>query len=182
MCIYYLYVYIYIYIYKGLATEAEVKAIETKVHLSVCVMCGSPVWPSLRWWVLCGVLTSVWVPCGQSPPLSYPRFPWHLFLVLPPARAHTRFASTQQRGCIYTQIYSLSIFVCITCMYTYIYIQINRVNNRGCIYTSIYGLSIYVYITYMYIYIYIYIYTYIGQGNRDQGAETKQRGCRYTSI
>ena len=31
---------------------------------------------------------SVWVPCGWCPPLSCSCFPWHLFLVLPLARAH----------------------------------------------------------------------------------------------
>jgi len=46
-------------------------------------LCGPP----LRLWVLCGVLSSVLVPCGWAPPLPCSRFPWHLFLVLPLARA-----------------------------------------------------------------------------------------------
>jgi len=48
--------------------------------MPVCVLRGSPVCPPPRWWVLCGVLPSVWVPCGWGPPLSCSRFPWHLFL------------------------------------------------------------------------------------------------------
>jgi len=55
----------------------------------LCVFCVGPLCgPHLRWWVLCGVLPSVWVPCGRGPPLSCSRFPWHLFLVLPLAFAH----------------------------------------------------------------------------------------------
>ena len=54
-----------------------------------CVLCVGPLCgPPLRWWVLCGVLPSMWIPCGWGPPLSCSRFPWHLFLVLPLARAH----------------------------------------------------------------------------------------------
>jgi len=31
----------------------------------LCVFCVGPLCgPPLRWWVLCGVLPSVWVPCG----------------------------------------------------------------------------------------------------------------------
>jgi len=47
-------------------------------------LCGPP----LRWWVLCGVLPSVLVPCGWGPPLSCSWFPWQMFLILSLARAH----------------------------------------------------------------------------------------------
>jgi len=68
--------------------------------LSVCVLCGSPMWPSPRWWVLCGVLPAVWVTCGWGPPLSCSRFPWDLFLVLSLARAHTLAVCCSWRVCV----------------------------------------------------------------------------------
>jgi len=35
----------------------------------LCVFCVGPLCgPPLRWWVLWGVLPSVWVPCGWGPP------------------------------------------------------------------------------------------------------------------
>jgi len=35
-----------------------------KMDMSVCVSCVGPLCdPPLRWWVLCGALPSVWVPC-----------------------------------------------------------------------------------------------------------------------
>ena len=56
----------------------------------LCVFCVGPLCgPPLWWRVLCGAFPSVWVPCGWDPPLSCSRFPWHLFLALPLARAHT---------------------------------------------------------------------------------------------
>jgi len=40
----------------------------------LCVFCVGPLrGPPLRWWVLCGVLPSVWVPCGWGPPPSCSR-------------------------------------------------------------------------------------------------------------
>jgi len=85
--------------------------------LSVCVLCGSPVWPSppvvgpLR-----RVLPSVWVPCASPPPLSCPRFPWHLFLFLPLARAHAlALMCTQQPrlpGCATVALRGVSCRAC----------------------------------------------------------------------
>ena len=57
--------------------------------MCLCVFCVGPLCsPPLRLWVLCGAIPSVWVPCGWGPPLSCSFFSWHLFLVLPLARAH----------------------------------------------------------------------------------------------
>ena len=66
-------------------------------HTCLCVFCVGPLCsPPLRWWVLCGILPSVWAPCGWGSPLSCSRTPWHLFLVLPlAARAHALAVHTQ---------------------------------------------------------------------------------------
>ena len=101
-------------------------------------LCGPP----LRWWVLCGVLPSVWVPCWWGPPLSFSRFPWHLCLVSPRARAralalvcivqlfdvlgaHGGVVGRDMRDevravCVYMYMY-IYIYICI---YIYIYIYI----------------------------------------------------------
>ena len=71
----------------------------------LCVFCVGPLCgPPLRWWVLCGVLPSVWVPCGWGPPLSCSRFPWHLFLVLPLAGAHALAVISPSDGSHGTQV------------------------------------------------------------------------------
>jgi len=63
----------------------------------LCVFCVGPLCSHpLRWWVLCEALPSVLVPCGWGP-LSCSRFPWHLFLVLPLARAHALAVSSGER-------------------------------------------------------------------------------------
>ena len=42
-------------------------------EMCLCVLCVCPLCdPPLRWWVLCGVLPSVWVPCGWGPPCRVP--------------------------------------------------------------------------------------------------------------
>ena len=45
-------------------------------ELCLCVFCVGPLCgPPLRWWVLSGVLPSVWVSCGWGPPPGVSLFP-----------------------------------------------------------------------------------------------------------
>ena len=78
----------YIYIYIGYAVSYSPAIVRKGSQQCLCVLrvgplCGA----SFRWCVLCGVFPSVLVHCGWGPYLSCFRFPWHLFLVLPLARA-----------------------------------------------------------------------------------------------
>jgi len=62
----------------GLNAQARPLSISCSIYIPMigggrrhclCVFCVGPLCgPPLRWWVLCGVLPSVWVPCGWGPP------------------------------------------------------------------------------------------------------------------
>jgi len=55
----------------------------------LCVFCvGPPCGPPLRWWVLCGALPSVWVPCGWGPSSRRAAFHVASTRVMSRARAH----------------------------------------------------------------------------------------------
>ena len=55
----------------------------------LCVFCVGPLCgPPLRWWVLYGVLPSVWVPCGWGSPPVVSAFHVASTRVMSSARAH----------------------------------------------------------------------------------------------